>query len=315
MLGTGALRRRSGGGRRRRAPTARGGPDRPRGLPHPGARRGGPRGVRQGRGHARPARVAAIPGSVRSSTRPAGAGSTPRPRSRPVSSCPTARGWPRRWRPRSRHRSVRCHQSSPSTASATPPPRCARWWRPPARSTPSSWRLGGGRPSALRDGTGGSRCSPSTGTSSGTPHRRRLGPGRRRLRRRRRPSGPAGDPHRRHHHRGAAAGPRPPHSTPGSPPSATEGRVTAFAAGLEAPEEVAGRTAGALVAHLLDHPEAAALAGAELVGRRRMARPAQPPPTDRQRHLRRARTSPTGWTATLREIVGATDRRRRMDAR
>ncbi len=47
--------------------------------------------------------------------------------------------------------------------------------------------------------------------------------------------------------------------------SATEGRVTAFAAGLEAPEDAAGRTAGGLVAHLLDHPEAAALAGAELV--------------------------------------------------
>jgi hypothetical protein len=47
--------------------------------------------------------------------------------------------------------------------------------------------------------------------------------------------------------------------------SATEGRVTAFAAGLEAPEGAAGRTAGGLVAHLLDHPEAGALAGAELV--------------------------------------------------
>jgi len=47
--------------------------------------------------------------------------------------------------------------------------------------------------------------------------------------------------------------------------SATEGRVTAFAAGLEAPEDAAGRTAGGLVAHLLDHPEAAGLAGAELV--------------------------------------------------
>jgi NAD(P)-dependent dehydrogenase (short-subunit alcohol dehydrogenase family) len=47
--------------------------------------------------------------------------------------------------------------------------------------------------------------------------------------------------------------------------SATEGRVTAFAAGLEAPGDSVGPTAGALVAHLLDHPEAAALAGAELV--------------------------------------------------
>ncbi len=47
--------------------------------------------------------------------------------------------------------------------------------------------------------------------------------------------------------------------------SATAGRVTAFAAGIEAPEEGAARPAGELVAHLLSHPEAAALAGAELV--------------------------------------------------
>ena len=47
--------------------------------------------------------------------------------------------------------------------------------------------------------------------------------------------------------------------------AATEGRVTAFAAGIEAPEGLAGPSAGALVAHLLGHPEATALAGAELV--------------------------------------------------
>jgi NAD(P)-dependent dehydrogenase (short-subunit alcohol dehydrogenase family) len=46
---------------------------------------------------------------------------------------------------------------------------------------------------------------------------------------------------------------------------ATEGRITAFAAGIEASEEVGGRPAGELVAHLLSHPEATALAGAELV--------------------------------------------------
>jgi NAD(P)-dependent dehydrogenase (short-subunit alcohol dehydrogenase family) len=45
---------------------------------------------------------------------------------------------------------------------------------------------------------------------------------------------------------------------------ATEGRVTAFAAGIEASEEEAGPPVGALVAHLLAHPEATALAGAEL---------------------------------------------------
>jgi hypothetical protein len=46
---------------------------------------------------------------------------------------------------------------------------------------------------------------------------------------------------------------------------ATEGRVTAFAASIEASEERAGQPAGELVAHLLAHPEAASLAGAELV--------------------------------------------------
>ncbi|HEX3460209.1 MAG TPA: SDR family NAD(P)-dependent oxidoreductase [Acidimicrobiales bacterium] len=46
---------------------------------------------------------------------------------------------------------------------------------------------------------------------------------------------------------------------------ATDGRVTAFAASIEAGEEVGAQPAGELVAHLLSHPEAAALAGAELV--------------------------------------------------
>jgi NAD(P)-dependent dehydrogenase (short-subunit alcohol dehydrogenase family) len=46
---------------------------------------------------------------------------------------------------------------------------------------------------------------------------------------------------------------------------ATDGRVTAFAASIEAGEGVAAQPAGELVAHLLSHPEAAALAGAELV--------------------------------------------------
>jgi NAD(P)-dependent dehydrogenase (short-subunit alcohol dehydrogenase family) len=45
----------------------------------------------------------------------------------------------------------------------------------------------------------------------------------------------------------------------------TEGRVTAYAASIEAPEDSAGIPAGELVAHLLAHPGASALAGAELV--------------------------------------------------
>jgi NAD(P)-dependent dehydrogenase (short-subunit alcohol dehydrogenase family) len=46
---------------------------------------------------------------------------------------------------------------------------------------------------------------------------------------------------------------------------ATEGRVTAFAVGIEASEDEAGRPAGELVGHLLGQAEASALAGAELV--------------------------------------------------
>jgi NAD(P)-dependent dehydrogenase (short-subunit alcohol dehydrogenase family) len=45
----------------------------------------------------------------------------------------------------------------------------------------------------------------------------------------------------------------------------TQGRVTAFAASIEASEAAAGPAVGALVAHLLGEPEATALAGAELV--------------------------------------------------
>ena len=46
---------------------------------------------------------------------------------------------------------------------------------------------------------------------------------------------------------------------------ATNGRVAAFAASIEAPESEAARAVGELTAHLLGHPDAAALAGAELV--------------------------------------------------
>ena len=45
----------------------------------------------------------------------------------------------------------------------------------------------------------------------------------------------------------------------------TQSRVTAFAASIEASEAAAGHAVGELVAHLLGHPEATALAGAELV--------------------------------------------------
>ena len=86
---------------------------------------------------------------------------------------------------------------------------------------------------------------------------------------------------------------------------ATEGRVTAFAASLEAPEEVAGRTAGGLVAHLLGHPEAAALAGAELVvGDGWLGLRSHPRPIG---SVTFGGPSVPDWLdRTLREIVGAT---------
>jgi NAD(P)-dependent dehydrogenase (short-subunit alcohol dehydrogenase family) len=47
-------------------------------------------------------------------------------------------------------------------------------------------------------------------------------------------------------------------------PGATQGRVTAFAASIEAPEEAVCQPVGELVAHLLSHSDAVALGGAEL---------------------------------------------------
>lgn len=47
--------------------------------------------------------------------------------------------------------------------------------------------------------------------------------------------------------------------------ASTDGRVSAFTAGVEAPEAVAAGPAAELVGHLLGHPDAAGLAGAELV--------------------------------------------------
>lgn len=94
----------------------------------------------------------------------------------------------------------------------------------------------------------------------------------------------------------------------------TEGRVTAFAAGIEAPEDVAGRPAGELVAHLLGHPEAAALAGAELaigpgwVGLRSHPRPAG--------SITYGGPAVPEWLdGTLREVVGATGCQAHREAR
>ncbi len=85
---------------------------------------------------------------------------------------------------------------------------------------------------------------------------------------------------------------------------ATEGRVTAFAAGMEVPEEGAGPSAAALVAHLLSHPEAQALAGAELVlGFGWLGLRSHPRPTGSITYGGPA--IPDWLDPTLREIVGA----------
>jgi hypothetical protein len=85
---------------------------------------------------------------------------------------------------------------------------------------------------------------------------------------------------------------------------ATEGRVTAFAASIEAPEDVAARPAGELVAHLLAHPEAAALAGAELaVGDGWLGLRSHPRPIGSITYGGPA--LPVWLDETLREIVGA----------
>jgi NAD(P)-dependent dehydrogenase (short-subunit alcohol dehydrogenase family) len=84
----------------------------------------------------------------------------------------------------------------------------------------------------------------------------------------------------------------------------TDGRVTAFAASIEAPEETVTGPVGELVAHLVGNPDAAALAGAELVvaagwlGLRSHPRPLG--------SITFGGPGVPGWLdATLREIAGA----------
>ena len=87
--------------------------------------------------------------------------------------------------------------------------------------------------------------------------------------------------------------------------SATEGRVTAFAASIEASAERAGASAGQLVAHLVSHPEASALAGAELVvGAGWIGLRSHPRPIGSVTYGGPA--VPEWLDGTLREIVGAT---------
>ncbi len=85
---------------------------------------------------------------------------------------------------------------------------------------------------------------------------------------------------------------------------ATEGRVTALAASIEAPDEHAAQPAGELVAHLLASPEATELAGAELVvGPGWLGLRSHPRPIGSITYGGPA--VPDWLDGTLREIVGA----------
>ena len=86
-------------------------------------------------------------------------------------------------------------------------------------------------------------------------------------------------------------------------PSTTEGRVTAFAAALEATEEHVAGPVAQLVAHLLTEPEATSLAGAELVvGAGWIGLRSHPRPAGAVTYGGPA--VPDWLDATLREIVG-----------
>jgi NAD(P)-dependent dehydrogenase (short-subunit alcohol dehydrogenase family) len=86
---------------------------------------------------------------------------------------------------------------------------------------------------------------------------------------------------------------------------ATKDRVIAFAAGIEDPEEETGDPVGALVAHLLGHPDAKALAGAELaVGAGWIGLRSHPRPIGSVTFGGPA--VPAWLDASLREIVGVT---------
>ncbi len=88
--------------------------------------------------------------------------------------------------------------------------------------------------------------------------------------------------------------------------TATEGRVTAFAAGVETSEERAAQPLAELVAHLFIHPEATALAGAELVvGPGWLGLRSHPRPIGSVTYG--GPDIPEWLDATLREIVGGND--------
>jgi NAD(P)-dependent dehydrogenase (short-subunit alcohol dehydrogenase family) len=95
---------------------------------------------------------------------------------------------------------------------------------------------------------------------------------------------------------------------------ATQGRVTAFAVSIEAPDERTGEPTGELVAHLLGHPGAAALAGAELaVGAGWIGLRSHPRPVGSIAYGGPA--VPDWLDTTLSEIVGGVDGPPRREVR
>jgi NAD(P)-dependent dehydrogenase (short-subunit alcohol dehydrogenase family) len=96
--------------------------------------------------------------------------------------------------------------------------------------------------------------------------------------------------------------------------SSTDGRITAFAASIEASEAAAGQPVGELVAHLLDNPDARALAGAELaVGAGWLGLRGHPRPIG---SITYGGPAVPGWLdIALRDAVGATGDTPHMEAR
>jgi hypothetical protein len=94
---------------------------------------------------------------------------------------------------------------------------------------------------------------------------------------------------------------------------ATQGRVTAFTASIEAPRELAGQPVSELVAHLLANPEVTALAGAELVvGGGWLGLRSHPRPIGSITYGGPA--VPDWLDDTLRQVAGPTGHRRRGEA-
>ncbi len=92
----------------------------------------------------------------------------------------------------------------------------------------------------------------------------------------------------------------------------TEGRITAFAASIEAPEAAAARPGAELVAHLLAHPEATVLAGAELaIGDGWLGLRSHPRPVGSITYG--GPTVPRWLDDRLQEVVGALDHQARTE--